>query len=260
MHVLVDIGGSGARFAACQHGSIGTPRAYRDIRDVDRLITVIRQTADGGHITGLALSVPGYVNAETGTVRRSANASYLEGGLADRLKKAFPLARVRVVNDGEAHARALLRQKGLRLGAINLALGTAIAFGALDIHGNTVYPMNGENWDISDFPMNTRAPHKEVSWALGAAGLRQLEEDHRQNGGDSAYLRYGWRLGTLLTVLSGIFRPNTIGLSGGILRAHANEISRGVNESFSGPGCMDKPRIVLMTDEKSVMTGLSTLL
>lgn len=260
MKILADIGGSGARFAALQDGVISQPVTCGDIADTDRLISVLRETAGGGEVGGIALSVPGYVNSERGFVRRSANASYLEGDLRGRLQQAFPRAQVHVVNDGEAHARALLLQEGVQLGAVNLALGTSVAFGALDVHGNAVRALNGENWDIGDMLLDTRAARREVWWALGQGGLASLEEEYRSSGGDSPYRRYGWRLGTFLTTVSAIFRPRTVGLSGGILRGHADEIGAALRDTYTPPASMEAPRIILMRSARSVMEGLSTLL
>ena len=186
----------------------------------------------------------------------SRNATYLEGPLASVLGREFPRAKVHIINDGEAHARALLRRDHVRFGAINLALGTSVAFGVIDEKRQVVRSCCGENWDIGDMILSTRASRKEVYWALGAEGLSELERGMP----DEAYYQYGCRLGTFLNTLAVVFRPKTIGLSGGIVLNHGEEILRGVTNEFYPPVASEGVDIVLQTERETVMSGLATLL
>lgn len=254
--ILVDVGGSGTRTAVFDKGSIGCIKTCCP-SSKEELISVIRQTAGGQHVSGIALSIAGFVNADTGRVIKSANASYLEGDLKGMLKVAFPYAKIRAVNDGEAHARSLLCQSPpVHLGAIHLALGTSLAFGVLNEKGEAVRTCSGENWDLGDIRLQTRAAMPEVYYALGSAGLRELEEKL----GKGAYLQYGYRLGAFVTMLANIFRPRTVGFSGGIIVGHADEIRRGVEAELKAPVCSEKIMLRFLTEKETVMQGLTTLL
>ena len=255
MNVLVDVGGSGVRMAQQNGRTIGTIRNFQ-ISSKEDFIRRISETANGSHISGIALSVAGFVNSEKGVVILSRNASYLEGNLVSLLKSRFPLAKVRLVNDGEAHACSLLCQgQNVKFGAIHLAFGTSVAFGVLDENKKVIRTCGGENWDIGDFCLKTSASMPEAYFALGSAGLRELESKL----GSGAYRQFGYRIGGLLNQLATIFRPRTIGLSGGIIVAHANELRPSILEEFHNPVGLDV-KILLLPEKDTVMKGLSTLL
>lgn len=134
------------------------------------------------------------------------------------------------MNDGEAHARTLLLpEQDVRFGAIHLALGTSVSFGVINEKREIVRTCGGENWDIGDLRIRTREEPYEVWYKLGSLGLTELEHN-----GDipDPYLYYGNRLGNLLIDLSVIFRPRTIGLSGGIVYQHGDRIIEGVKEEW----------------------------
>lgn len=255
LNILVDVGGSGVRIAPFSNGQIGTVRTCH-IRSRQELYAEIRRTAGDRKIAGIAFSVAGFVDTRKGCVLRSANASYLEGDLAGDAKTALSVSKVRVVNDGEAHARTLLLQDHVKFGAIHLALGTSVAFGVIGENGQVLQTASGENWDIGDMTMTTRSEHKEVWYLLGTHGLKELED----SGSENPYFHFGCRLGTLLTQLAVIFRPRTIGLSGGIVTAHAADLKRGILTDFHAPVCSEHPDIRLLTETNTVMLGLTTLL
>ena len=253
--ILVDVGGSGIRIAPYSGGKIGVVTTCHS-RSKQELFQEIRKAANGAPVTSIAFSVAGFVNAAKGQVLKSANASFLEGDLAGDARKALSARKVSVVNDGEAHARALLLQDNVQFGAIHLALGTAVAFGVIDANRNVLQTLGGENWDIGDMTMTTRSENKEVWYLLGTHGLRELENSL----GEDAYLHFGCRLGTLLTQLAVIFRPRTIGLSGGIVTGHADVLRRGIRMDFHTPPFSGDIDIRLLTGKDTVMQGLTTLL
>lgn len=253
--ILVDIGGSGARIAPYSDGQVGAIRRC-SIHSRETLFAEMRRTIGDDKVENIAFSVAGFVNSEQGLVLRSANLPFLEGNLAEETKTAFHADQVRVVNDGEAHARSLFFEENIRFGAIHLALGTAVAFGVINEKREIVRTASGENWDIGGMVMNTRSDYKEVWQLLGTEGLKELERDLP----DSCYQHYGRRLGTLLTQLAVIFRPCTIGLSGGIVQAHAEDLSSGIRDTFREPAFSHGTDICLIPEPNTVMLGLTTLL
>ena len=253
--VLVDLGGSGAKIATYNGGKIGEVKRY-SVSSEEMLFSAIQEATDGKTVTSIAFSVAGFVNAEQGRVLRSNCYPYLEGDLTAQAKKAFPKARVRVVNDGEAHARALLLQPDVRFGAIHLSLGTSVGFGVINEKKQIVHTLKGENWDIGDILLDTRAGQKDLWWALGSEGLTELENTLDGN----PYEHFGFRMGTLLKQLAVIFRPRTIGLSGGIITNHAEDIERGIRHEFIEPPFTEKTEIRLLPGQDTVMQGLTTLL
>ena len=261
MNLLVDIGGSGVKVACETRGVIGRARRHGEIDTFDGLVRVLRGACEGTAPSGVAVSAAGFVDADAGRVRRCRCAPYLEGDTVRELSKAFPGAQIRLVNDGEAHARALLRpERKTRFGAIHLALGTSVAFGVIDEQRRIVRPCDGGNWDVGDCLLRTREAPYEAWYRLGSAGLKELEQSD-----NDPYRRFGLRLGGFVRNLTVIFRPRTVGFSGGIVSAHGEEILRGVreeleNERFDGPLLAQPPAFVLLKGENTAMEGLTTLL
>ena len=162
--IIVDIGGSGTRIGiVSEHGVAAIQRESLD--SVEGLIAAIRARTD--KVTGVAVSVPAFVQGDSGKVILCRNAPWLVGNLSQQLKNAFPDIPIHVVNDGEAHALALLSRSDLKLGAINLSIGTSVGFGVLGINGKVVRTAGGENWDIGDMWIKTSASEPYVWWALG---------------------------------------------------------------------------------------------
>ena len=234
--VLIDIGGSGIRAVVRRNGSFGEicrlqAGSYGDFA------AVIGRLCGAEQPDGIAISVAGFVDAEKGLILKSRCAGYLQGDIAGRLRKDFPSARIAVMNDGEAHARTLLLKQDVRFGAIHLALGTSVSFGVINENREIVRTCGGENWDIGQLRLRTREAPYEVWYKLGSAGLAELEANGEI---PDPYLYFGNRLGSLLMDLSELFRPRTIGLSGGIVCRHGDRITQGVAEEWRAQA-FDRP-------------------
>ena len=256
--VVVDIGGSGARFGQFTGNNvIGICR--HDVRTIEQLTDTVRYVA-GGRVEAVGLSVPGYVNAKCGTVRRSWAASYLEGDLRSRLMNLFETKNVHIVNDGEAHALCMLRYPDIQFGAICVSIGTSIGFGVIGQDRKPVRTLGGENWDLSNHTLKTRASDPHVYWALGSQGLDELK---KVRGGD-AYRYFGWRLGAFLSQLIILLRPQTIGLTGGIIHNHwtgdmERETYAELQKDLDG---LDVPstRIFALKEQESALYGVASLI
>lgn len=264
MNVLVDIGGSGIKIADYSNGVIGKIERRNDIVSYDGFVNLIRKRSSKSHLKGIAISTAGFVNYEKGRVEKCKCAPYLEGDIVCKLNKEFQSAEIAVVNDGEAHARALLYPgRNVKLGAIHLALGTSVSFAVINENGDMVRTCNGENWDIGDIQLRTREVPYEVWYKLGTDGLRELENNTDLNG--NPYRHFGLRMGNLLRNLAVIFRPRTIGLSGGIMVSHCDEILAGIkqewkDEGFNAPVYSSSVEFEVIKSDSAAMEGLTTLL
>ena len=231
--VLIDIGGSGIKAVVRRNGSFGEISKSK-ASSYEDFVRIIRKMCGTEQPRGIAISVAGFVNTEKGRILRSKCAPYLEGDIARRLRTAFPLARIAVMNDGEAHARTLLLpEQNARFGAIHLALGTSVSFGVINEKREIVRTCGGENWDIGDLRIRTTEAPYEVWYKLGSSGLTELE---RNRDIRDPYLYFGNRLGNMLIDLSTIFRPKTIGLSGGIISLYGDRIVEGIKEEWRAQG------------------------
>lgn len=268
-YVLIDIGGSGIKLATYKNGEISGIEKRNDIDSFDGFVRMIKDRSAGERLGGIAISTAGFVDAEAGRVLTCRCAPYLQGELVQRLKDSFsPLTKVFVMNDGEAHARALLLPKrNVKFGAIHLAFGTSVSLGVINERKEIVRTCGGENWDVGNFRIRTartlKTPEKayEVWYELGSAGLKELEQTREI---PDPYRHFGNRLGNFLIDLAVVFRPKTIGLSGGIIMSQGQAILEGVKEEwqardFSGPVCSDRVEFALLTDSMAVMEGLTTV-
>lgn len=252
-YILVDNGWSGAKLATSTDGVMINYRGKFPINNFNDLLDVLKSISAGQEVTAIAISTAGFVNSSAGIVTLSSVSPFLEGKLVARLSDYFPSTKIILTNDGDAHARGLLT-KNVKLGAINLAFGTSVALGVISSDGESVYACNGENWDIGDLILNTSAAQKAAYWALGRPGLEELEKSM----GVDAYGHFGRRIGRLLNQLVLIFRPETVGLSGGIIDAHYPKMKRYIEGEF-------KQKVFLHTeivaqDHLSAFRGLLTLL
>lgn len=256
MILLIDIGGSGVKIAEYDGTNIKQVTNYGRLHSLDEFAGVIRKICKNKRLFSIAISAAGFVDADKGKVIKSRCARYLEGDLVLRLQNYFPGRQVFLMNDGEAHARALLhRSRNVRFGAIHVAIGTSLAFGVIDHTKTVLRSCSGENWDVGDFELRTREKPYEVWYKLGSAGLKELEEKM----GADAYLHFGWRLGSFLRNMAVIFRPKTIGLSGGIMASHAPQIMQGIREEFKEPVFSEKIDFVVLNSPLTAMEGLTTL-
>lgn len=252
--LVVDVGGSKTRFAISRSGEVG-PIHSGKFNSYDQLIASLRTLSPSPN--AIAISVPGFVNHEKGYVRLSRNAPWLEGDLRKKLSLSFPGARVLVHSDGEAHALAMNRLHRLEVGAISVALGTAVAFGALDREGKIYRPLSGENWDIGDLTLHTSASTKEVWSALGTPGFDSLMTKDPHDGP----VQFGYRLGALLVHLTILFQPRTIALSGGLVREHWDEIENSAKEELRHvPAHLHQPSLRPILVEEAALEGLAWLL
>lgn len=253
--IAIDIGGSGTRWISVIEGKQSKLKK-ETIHSINHLMRVIKFSCENSKVDGIALSIAGFVNSEKGEVLISRNAPWLVGDLRDTLHEEFPTATIHIVNDGEAHALSLLSDTRTKLGAINLSIGTSVALGVLDVHGEPIRSASGTNWDVGDFQIKTSASNSDVWWALGSYGLGELEQRY----GDlrRAYEQFGYRLGSFLSQLAVIFRPNTIGLSGGIITKGWSVMERTINEEFKSPVKLH-PQIIKSQFEESAIIGLLNL-
>jgi hypothetical protein len=98
---------------------------------------------------------------------------------------------------------------------------------------------------------------------LGSQGLQALEA---QYGSPNAYIYYGQRLCHFFgRDLAPVFHPKIIGLSGGILAAHCEDIEEGIRRECeerhyrANGGSLKDVEIYLSPDKDSVMKGLADL-
>ena len=267
-YLLIDCGGSGVKINVqgnlCSFKPSSLDEFYKCIEDMVN----DNNSSTEAHIAGIAVSVCGeydYINEE---VTICPAYPFLVGRLKDNLIKRFKCSNVHIVNDGDAHVLALktiYAQEGKSCAsAINLSLGTAVGFGILDWKGELLHTCQGCNWELDNWKCDTTATHKELCWALGSNGLRKLEEEY---GDNQAYIYFGQRLCHFLgRDLANVFHPQTIGISGGIVAAHFNEIEEGIKREcelhgYREPGgSLHGVDIRLFTERHSVMKGLASLL
>lgn len=269
MKILVDVGGSSVKIKKEKDGKLSS--YMRSFKPTSRLefYSCILEVARKSSIDGIAVSVCGEYDYVTDEVLTCWHYPFLKGKLRSDLEKEFKCWNVHVVNDGDAHALALkvaYAKKGLlcTAGAVNLSLGTAVGFGVLDCKGDLMHTCQGHNWEIGNWQCDTMESTKDLYSALGSAGLRSIEERH---GNANAYRYYGQRLCHFIgRDLVPLFHPKIIGLSGGIVAGHCQEIEEGIRLEcekcrYREPGkALDGVDIYFSPERDSVMLGLSELL
>ena len=262
MYLLIDFGGTGIKISKYSHKTIGriervaNADALREM-NVASFASLIKTVAADETLDGIAISAAGFVDEKTGILIKSGCAPNLEGNLVKNLKSYFPRTRVIMINDGEAHARALLYPgRNVRFGAIHLAFGTSVSFGVINEKRQIVHACNGLNWDLGDVQLeyDSKEEWNAVWNKLGRQGYESLCNEVS----DPDY-EFGLRVGIFLRNLAAIFRPRTIGLSGGRVAAAPAEIMRGIRERYDDPVCLEKVDFLILS-EKSAMEGLSTLI
>ena len=274
MKILIDIGGSGVKIKRSVDGVLCPDTRSSKPNSLEEFYSWIWEVAQNGDtsakpdVEGIAVSICGeydYINHE---VISCWHYPFLKGKLRDALEEQFKCRNVHIFNDGDAHALALKSvyiQKGVSsASAINLSLGTAVGFGILDWRGDLLHTCQGHNWEVGHWQCDTRARHKEQYWALGSQGLKSLEDEY---GNPNAYIYYGQRLCHFLgRDLVPIFHPKIIGLSGGIVAAHFQDIEEGIRreakvQGYCAQGApLSGVDIYLSQEKDSVMRGLADLL
>ena len=258
--VVVDVGGSGSRLGIASKTDISSILRDEKIDSIDALASAIRKLTGGEIPDAVAVSAPGIIKG--GNVVFSRNAGWLEENTAKKISSSLKMheKNVHIVPDGEAHAMALRRSPKVRFGAINFALGTSVGFGALDMKGDVLRSLSGDSWDLGNFKLITRAENKSLWHALGGNfGLKELTRATDLDG----FRHYGWRLGSFVAQMAHIFRPGTIGLSGGVVKHHWKKIGSAFYEEYDQLDeyfeVLQKPTLVVQDFEESALTGLSTL-
>lgn len=248
--LVVDVGGSGTRFASVDQGLVG-PIHRSKFSTVHELALGLRELC--GDPTDIAICVPGFVDNSRGVVRMSRVAPWLQGNLAAQISNHFPLAKVSVFNDGDAHALAMHRLPNLQLGAVAIAIGTSLAIGVLDRRGALLRPPSGENWDLGDLRLRTSATNDAAWWALGSPGLAELKAKH-----EDIPRRFGYRLGGFIVQLCTIFQPSTIGLSGGHISSLWPDLQDSLLEEMQRiPAHLHRPTIRRVRAEEAALEGLA---
>ncbi len=211
---LIDIGGSGVKTARLPLSECLKPlpemqsQHFEHPKWNDFAVWMAQQGLLDSDVLGI--SCAGFVTL-AGHVNLCRVAGWSDKPLAREIQKHAPGTRVFLLNDAEAHLMAHVEEE--RCPMLNLALGTSLGFAMADQTGHIVRALDGLNFDLGGMPLPTSAAEKEVWWALGSSGLKELQE-HR--GDEAGAARFGYRLGAFMGTLCGLFRPKTMVLSGGI--------------------------------------------
>ena len=211
---LIDIGGSGVKTAKLRLSDLQSPNPQIDSRHFEKpnWNDFASWLADEGLLDCklIGVSCAGFITLD-GIVKLCRVAGWRDKPLERDIQKQSPGTRVLLLNDAEAHLMAHMEEP--RCPMLNVALGTSFGFAMADANGQLVHALDGLNFDLGEIPLPTSAPEKKVWWALGSAGLAALQKQHGDKAGAA---QFGYRLGAFLATLSGLFRPETIVLSGGI--------------------------------------------
>ena len=270
MKILIDVGGSGVKIKRYLQGRLQPATQRFKPTTFDEFCDAISQVAKEGKksaVEGIAISLAGEYDYANEEVTRCCSYPFLVGKLRNRLASRFK-CRVRIVNDGDAHVLALknsYKERHLDLGsAVNFALGTGVAFGILDQKGKLLHSCRGYNWEVGNWQCDSRAPNKDLWWALGSNGLSDLED---RLGRPQAYRTFGARLCYFLGHnFVPVFRPKVIGLSGGIVTGHISDIKAGFEDECNARGFRGEwgsLRDIVINwswDEDFVMLGLEKLI
>lgn len=250
--IAVDIGGSGVRAGLVESGKSTDIRKYQ-IQSYQEFVKLIGRIANGRNLSAIGISCAGFVDCHRGFVRLSRVARWAEGDFAARLKRDLNVSDVVIVNDGDAHAAGAYAS-GLKGSILCLSLGTSVGMGIISRAGKLEHTLSGENWDIGEIRLKTRASTPETWWALGSKGLTELVSSM----GDEGYSHYGARLGALIRELSIVFRPDTVALTGGIIHGNAAGIIKGLSDELRAgiPSYMEVPKVVEVKSIETAMDGI----
>lgn len=251
--VVVDIGGSGARVAqVTPTGQVADIRRARIGSRSELLAEMDRY----GSISWLGLSVPGVVRMNDGHVMRSAVAPWLVGSIRNEIARELE-CNVDVVNDGCAHALGMTAIGDLELGAICVALGTSVGFGALAESGELVQTLSGTSFEVGDIRLHTSASTKEAWWAVGQPGLEELEQAH---GSASGRERFAYRVGAFAKTLTIALQPRSVCFSGGFVARYWHVMESPIRAELSGSLCGGyTPRVFASASVEPALDGLARL-
>lgn len=251
--IAVDIGGSGARVAEIT--PIGQVADIRRARIGSRS-ELMAEMDRYGRISWLGLSVPGVVRINDGDVMRSGVTPWLVGSLRQELARELECS-VEVVNDGSAHALGMTAIPDLELGAICLALGTSVGFGALTESGELVQTLSGTSFEVGDMRLHTSASIKEAWWAVGQPGLEELEQAHGSAAGRE---RFAYRVGAFAKTLTIALQPRSVCFSGGFVARYWHVLESPIRAELSGSlSWGHTPRVFASTSVEPALDGLARL-
>lgn len=212
MILCFDIGGSRIKAALAEGGAVEPiGEAPTPARDAGAFVAALADFAMGRRLAGVAISIAGVVDPETG-LSRVANIPAFDGrDLAQAVREGLGLPVI-VLNDADCFALAEARQgagRGHR-SVFGVILGTGVG-GGLVIDGRLVTGPGGYAGEWGHAPvLNTRAAGRDIPhFACGCGlsgcidtvgGARGLERLHRHlNGGEmrSEVILERWEAGDL---------------------------------------------------------------
>lgn len=252
--IVVDIGGSGARYASLTpSGEVGNiQRAH--LTSLDGLVRTVREL--DAQPRWLGLSVPGRLSADSSEVLACSTAPWLVGPLVASLREELSCP-ISMLNDGAAHALALRGVPDVKMGAICLSIGTSVGFGVLSESGELQPTPAGRNWEIGDLQLQTTASRKELWWAAGEPGLEELIA---RLGKEDGLRRFGYRLGAMARILVHVLQPPTVGFSGGTVARYWHVLELGIRRelkhSLVGG---ETPAIVASSQVEPALYGMSLI-
>ena len=232
MKVLaLDIGGSGVKYAwvDIKQDSIQLTSGMKLIENPDWsrfgewLASCLKASPEV-----LAVSCAGFIDPYLGINRLCTIADWIDYPLKTDLEKAFPEARVVLLNDIEAHLYAHVRDNLLPV--MILAVGTSVGLAVSDEDGNILRARKGWPLEFGAVRLNTSASCDEFWSAIGPPGLKELQE---RKGIKDGAKHFGYRLGAFLAQYAGAFCPRTIVLSGGSILYNWDAMTYAVNEEFT---------------------------
>ena len=251
--IVVDIGGTGVRIGIISESG-GASVQCVIINSIEDLSNEIKKRAP--YPSNIAVSAHGFIDYKSGSVLRAPSAPYTEGNMKEKLEADFPNANVFVINDGEAHALALLKHSDIELGAINIAVGTAVGFGVIGENGQLLRSLSGDNFDVSHMFIRIEDRDSDVWWACGSHGYTDLVQ---KLGEEEGTKQFGCRLGVLASQLATIFRPRTVGFSGGFIAHNWKKVEPMIRNEFKVP-ILTSTSLIAQIDTAAALIGLATFL
>ena len=228
--VLIDIGGTGARFwSVGPSGQFCCTSSAPIIDSEAALVSHIRKI--NRTPSAIVISTGGFIDSSTGVVVRSDSLAWGKKiPLSSILRANFGGCYVYVINDGIAHARAAADSPN-NASSITLALGTGPAFGVIDRDSRVSFPCTGDYWDIFQLLSPTSNDNKLSEkqqmlngGAITASALVRLEEEFGELSAE-AIKELGTQVGHFISPFVLLFRPRLVILSGGIVFRYNNNWS-----------------------------------
>lgn len=239
---VLDIGGSGVKTALFSGDSLQIQGDVQHFADPDwRRFEEWCGTRLPAYSGRVGISCAGFVDATTGEVKLFRVGGWIDKRLKHDFEGHFPNTEVAVVNDAEAHLMAHMGDYPHP--HMCLALGSALGFACTNENGDIVRPRRCVNFDLGEMTISTRAANKQVWWALGSLGLRELQDAMGRVEGAQ---HFGFRLGAFARSLCSVFRPRTLVFSGGVTESWWEEFSPSMREEFlrTKPDWLDFPTML----------------